>query len=93
MMVIRCIETGHILGIGGVVETWDSDGNCRSLSSIMPADAVLTILLPEPIEVSLGEEYDSVTVEEIQIGGAEVARELESGWSRLPGDEEDDHDD
>ncbi len=84
--MIRYIQTGHILGVGGCVETWDSNGRCRSLASIMAADSVLTILLPEPIEVSFGEGCESVTVEEIQIGGAEVADELESGWSRLPGD-------
>lgn len=87
--MIRYIQTGHILGVGGCVETYDAQGRCRSLASIMPADSVLTIQLPEPIQVSVGEEHEeheSVTVEEIQIGGAEVAHELETGWSRLPGD-------
>ena len=87
--MIRHLPMGNILGIGGVTETWDSRGRCRSLASIMPSDSVLTILLPEPIQVSLGEEHEAVTVEEIQIGGADVAHELETGWYRLPGDDDD----
>jgi len=91
--MIRYIQTGHILGVGECAETYDAQGRCRSLASIMPPDVVLRILLPQPIQVSLGEEHESVTVEEIQIGGSETMGELGgSGWSRLPGDNSEEED-